>query len=116
MKRVELEGKMRQLRGRMKARWAHLTDDDIALIEAQIEQMVGMLQERYGYAPERARSDLERYLREYNEEAQHLFSKTMERVQSQLEKVEPPSRPWLWGGLAIAVFGVVWMISRNSDR
>lgn len=114
MNRVEMQGKMRELRGKMKAKWAQLTDDDIALIEAQIEQMVGMLQHRYGYAPERARSDLEQYLREYNDEAQNLLGKAVGRVQQQLEKVEPPSRPWLWGGLAVAVFGAVWLVSRKD--
>jgi uncharacterized protein YjbJ (UPF0337 family) len=116
MNRVELQGKMRQLRGKMKAKWAQLTDDDIALIEAQIEQMIGVLQARYGYAPERARADLEKYLREYNEEAQHLLGRAVERVQDRLEKVKAPSRPLLWGGLAVVVFGLIWMFNRNQNN
>lgn len=115
MNRVELQGKMRQLRGRMKAKWAQLTDDDVALIEAQIEQMVGTLQTRYGYTSERARSDLEKYLREYNEEARNLLDQTMERMHEQLDKVEAPSGSWLWGGLAVAILGAIWMMSRSKD-
>ncbi|MEX1020510.1 MAG: hypothetical protein WDZ49_12680 [Litorilinea sp.] len=118
MNKVELQGKLRELRGKMKAKWAHLTDDDIALIEAQIEQMVGTLQSRYGYTSERARADLEEYLREYNTEARNLLGQTLERVQervhAQLDKVEVPDRPWLWGGLALAIISAIWMMSRNN--
>lgn len=116
MNRVEIEGRMRELRGKMKAKWAQLTDDDIAMIEGQIEQMVGMLQARYGYAPERARSDLEQYLRDYNTEAKNILGNTMARVQEQLDKVEAPGRPWLWGAVGVVIFGAVWMMSRGNGR
>jgi uncharacterized protein YjbJ (UPF0337 family) len=113
MNRIELEGKMRQLRGKMKAKWARLTDDDMALLEAQIDQMVGVLQERYGSKPGQARADLEKYMRDYNEQAQKLFGKTVERVQDMFEDVEAPSRNWIWGGLAVMILSVVLLINRN---
>jgi uncharacterized protein YjbJ (UPF0337 family) len=52
----QLEGNWRQIRGRIRAKWAKLTDDDMAAIGGRKDQLVGKLQERYG----KKREDLER--------------------------------------------------------
>jgi uncharacterized protein YjbJ (UPF0337 family) len=51
-----IEGNWKQVKGRAKAQWGKLTDDDLDVIEGRREQLVGKIQERYGLA----RDDAER--------------------------------------------------------
>lgn len=44
----QIEGKWKQLRGSVRARWGKLTDDDLEVINGRREQLVGLIQERYG--------------------------------------------------------------------
>jgi uncharacterized protein YjbJ (UPF0337 family) len=50
----QIQGKWKQLKGSAKVRWAKLTDSDVELINGRREQLVGLLQERYGIAKEQA--------------------------------------------------------------
>jgi len=54
-------GQWKQIKGRIKEQWGRLTDDEIAQLEGNSEQLVGRLQERYGLAREEA----ERQAREF---------------------------------------------------
>jgi uncharacterized protein YjbJ (UPF0337 family) len=38
----------------VKEKWGKLTDDDLDVIEGKKDQLVGRLQERYGYSKEQA--------------------------------------------------------------
>lgn len=42
----------------MKEKWGKLTDDDLEVIAGKKEQLVGRLQERYGYSKEQAEKEL----------------------------------------------------------
>jgi uncharacterized protein YjbJ (UPF0337 family) len=65
MNKTIMQGKWRQVRGGMKTRWASLTDDDRRMIDGKLDQMMGLLQERYGYTQERAAHALTHYLDSY---------------------------------------------------
>ena len=41
-----------------KEKWGKLTDDDLDVIEGKKDQLVGRLQERYGYSKEQAEKEL----------------------------------------------------------
>jgi uncharacterized protein YjbJ (UPF0337 family) len=47
-------GKWEQLKGRVKAQWGKLTDDDLKVIEGHGEELAGKIQQRYGLAKEEA--------------------------------------------------------------
>ena len=55
-----VEGRWKQLRGNVKTWWGKLTDGDL-------DQLVGMLQEKYGYTREKAGDEIERRLQEYDQ-------------------------------------------------
>jgi uncharacterized protein YjbJ (UPF0337 family) len=50
----ETKGRWNQLKGSVKKQWGKLTDDDLAIIAGQRDQLVGKIQERYGIAKEEA--------------------------------------------------------------
>jgi uncharacterized protein YjbJ (UPF0337 family) len=43
----------------VKEKWGKLTDDDLDVIEGKQDQLVGRLQERYGYSKEQAEKELQ---------------------------------------------------------
>jgi uncharacterized protein YjbJ (UPF0337 family) len=57
-----LEGKWKQLKGKAKQQWGKLTDDELDQIEGKQEELVGLLQERYGYEKEEAEAEFSRWL------------------------------------------------------
>ena len=57
-----LKGKWNQLKGNLKQQWGDLTDNDVARIEGNYDEFVGVLQERYGYTRERAEREVNDYL------------------------------------------------------
>ncbi|MDF2179323.1 CsbD family protein [Aliiglaciecola sp. CAU 1673] len=48
------QGKWRQLTGKVKQKWAELSNDEIADIEGKFENFYGTMQEKYGMTKEEA--------------------------------------------------------------
>ena len=67
MNRDVLAGQWKQMRGELKTWWGKLTDDDVDRIAGQKDKLIGLLQERYGYAREQAEQEVERRLEEYGD-------------------------------------------------
>lgn len=63
MNRDTLKGRWKQLKGRVRQRWGALTDDDLARIDGEREVLLGRMQERYGWARDRAEAELDRFMR-----------------------------------------------------
>jgi uncharacterized protein YjbJ (UPF0337 family) len=58
-----LAGKWKQLKGRVKEQWADLTDDDLTKAEGSYDKLVGTIQSRYGYARDRAKAEVDAWMR-----------------------------------------------------
>lgn len=56
-----IQGKWKQLKGTLKAKWGKLTDDDLDQLEGNQQYLSGKLQERYGWAKDEA----DREIREF---------------------------------------------------
>ena len=56
-----VKGDWKQFSGKVKEKWGSLTDDDLAKINGQREQLEGMLQERYGIAKDEARKQVDEW-------------------------------------------------------
>ena len=61
----QVEGKWKQMKGSLKAKWADFTDDDLDYINGQRENLVGRMQERYGIAKEEAQKRADEWLSSY---------------------------------------------------
>lgn len=64
MNKDELQGKWLQIRGAVKTQWGKLTNDDLDQVNGNLERLVGLVQERYGYARERAAKEVEDFRRQ----------------------------------------------------
>ena len=49
----------KQFKGKVKEQWGKLTDDDMTIIEGKRDQLVGKIQERYGYQKDQAEKEVD---------------------------------------------------------
>lgn len=62
-----IQGNWKQFSGKAKEKWGDLTDDDIARVNGNREQLEGVLQERYGYAKDRAKQEVDSWTQNMSE-------------------------------------------------
>ena len=55
----EVKGNWKNITGQVKERWGKLTDDDLKVIEGKRDQLIGKIQERYGYEKAKAEKEIE---------------------------------------------------------
>ena len=60
-----LKGKWKEIKGEVKQKWGKLTDDDLAQVEGKEEQLLGLLQKRYGYAKEKTNQEFKEFIVRY---------------------------------------------------
>ena len=66
------EGKLKEMRGQLKEWWGKLTDDDLEQAGGNAEQIVGLLQQKYGYTRERAEDEFNSRLNEAKEAVEKI--------------------------------------------
>lgn len=57
----QIKGNWKQFTGKVKEKWGKLTDDDLTAAAGHRDQLLGLLQKRYGYAKERAEKELDEF-------------------------------------------------------
>jgi len=58
------EGKWKEMGGQFKEWWGKLTDDDLEQAGGKTEQIVALLQQRYGYTRERAEHEFNQRIKD----------------------------------------------------
>lgn len=61
-----LLGKWHELKGQVRQRWGKLTGDDLARLSGKTEELVGVLQQRYGYGKAQAEIEINYWLSDQN--------------------------------------------------
>jgi uncharacterized protein YjbJ (UPF0337 family) len=56
----QIEGKLDQMRGRIKESWGVLTDDDIDRAEGKLDRLVGTIKEKTGESVDAIRDKLQK--------------------------------------------------------
>lgn len=59
MNKDEACGNWKQFKGKVKEQWGKLTDDYMTIIEGKRDQLVGKIQERYGYQKDQAEKEVD---------------------------------------------------------
>jgi uncharacterized protein YjbJ (UPF0337 family) len=57
----QMEGSWKTMKGKVREHWGKLTDDDLDVIAGKRDQLVGRLQQKYGYSKEQAEKEVERW-------------------------------------------------------
>jgi len=69
MNRDIFEGKWKQMRGQVREWWGKLTDDELEQAGGKADQLIALLQQKYGYSREQAEQEFDRRLKEAKEES-----------------------------------------------
>jgi uncharacterized protein YjbJ (UPF0337 family) len=64
MNKDVFEGKWKEMRGQIKEWWGKLTDDDLERVGGKYDQLIGLLQQKYGYTREHAEEEIDRRFKE----------------------------------------------------
>ena len=56
-----IEGRWKQIKGKVKEQWGKLTDDDLDVIAGKRDQLLGRIQQRHGLAKEEAEKQVRRF-------------------------------------------------------
>ena len=54
MNQDRIQGRWKQLKGKVKEQWGKLTDDDLDVIAGRRDQLLGRIQQRHGLAKDEA--------------------------------------------------------------
>jgi uncharacterized protein YjbJ (UPF0337 family) len=58
----QIEGKWKEYKGKAKAKWGELTDDELDRINGRREELVGLVQQRYGRAKDEAEKEVDEWM------------------------------------------------------
>ena len=61
MNTLSVKGNWNEIKGKLKQKYANLTDDDLAFAEGKEEEMLGRLQKRTGRTKEELRREIEAF-------------------------------------------------------
>lgn len=67
MNKQTLQGNWNVMKGKIKEKWADLTDDDMLAIEGDADQLKGRIQERYGYAKDKVKEEVDKFMKEHGD-------------------------------------------------
>ena len=59
----QVEARWKQARGKIKEKWGSLTDEDLEIIEGRRGRLERKIQERYGFAADHVRKEIEDWVR-----------------------------------------------------
>lgn len=60
MNKLTIKGNWNEIKGKLKQKYADLTDDDLALAEGKEDELYGRLQKRLGKTKEELRKEIEK--------------------------------------------------------
>ena len=58
-----IQGKWKEISGKIKQYWSEITDDEIGKMKGSQEELMGMLQKKYGYDKERSKKEIDDFLK-----------------------------------------------------
>jgi len=61
MTKLEIKGNWNEVKGKLKQKYADLTDDDLLFAEGKEEELVGRIQKKTGRTKEEIREEIERF-------------------------------------------------------
>lgn len=97
MKKRKFDETLDEVREELKYQWDKLTQRELNTLEAELDRMVALLQDRYDYTREQAIKSVESFVEEYGERARDALHKRLEQLRQE------PARafPLIWIALAV---------------
>jgi len=74
-------GQWKRMRGDLKSWWGRLTDDELDLVGGSKDKLIGLVQERYGYARAHAEHEVEQRLKEFSDKTVGAIGNLTDKAQ-----------------------------------
>ena len=58
-----MQGKWKEIRGKVRQQWGKLTDNDLDRISGRYDELTGLVQQKYGYTIEKARGEVDEFIK-----------------------------------------------------
>jgi uncharacterized protein YjbJ (UPF0337 family) len=99
-----------ELRGDVQQKWGRLSNADLDQVQGQFDELVGLVQDRYGYSSQKAQREVNRFLNQYGldtgdvQEADGTALSTLQRTMNDYPLA------FIAGAivLALVLVGLVW--------
>jgi uncharacterized protein YjbJ (UPF0337 family) len=75
-----IQGQWKQMKGKVKAKWGKLTDDDLGVIAGHKDQLIGRIQERYGIQKDEAERQVQEWHDSQTEENEPKRDRELRRA------------------------------------
>lgn len=62
----QIAGNWTEFKGKVREKWGKLTDNDLATVAGQREQLAGLIQQKYGYGKEHVEKELHDFSHKLN--------------------------------------------------
>jgi uncharacterized protein YjbJ (UPF0337 family) len=69
-----------EIKGKVRQKWANLTDNDVELLQGNVEEFTGKIQKLYGLSKDEVRRHLDDLVVGYRDKGQNLMNKAKDRV------------------------------------
>ncbi len=65
------EGAWTEIKGKIKSKWNKFTDSEVDVFKGDMQQIVGKIQQAYGYASEHAHKEFNEFMGSINRKIEH---------------------------------------------
>lgn len=103
-----------QIRRDSQRRWNKLTDEDMAHVKNNVNELVGIVQDRYGLTKEQAAQEVDRFMARYDRKVYEMAQNLPPLVRDSMER-----HPWAAVATALGlgfIFGFVLKPGSHKDR
>lgn len=104
---AEMPGKWSQTMNDARQRWTKLTEHDLVQAKGNVQEMISLLQERYGYTREQAEREVDQFLDQYDARVLGVARSLPGDVPSKVMR-----RPWATIATMLGVGVALGLISR----
>jgi uncharacterized protein YjbJ (UPF0337 family) len=84
----QVEGQWDKVKGNVKSKWAKLTDDDMGQLSGKKDQLVGVIQQRYGVLKDEAEKQVHEWITKLDAKLDHATHHATEKVVQAGDKLQ----------------------------
>jgi uncharacterized protein YjbJ (UPF0337 family) len=105
-----LTNKWNQVRNDVKHRWDKLTEEDVERVKGDIDELVSLVEQKYGYTRKAAESEVKRFLKQYDRTVRDVVKKVPKEVRLSIARY--PGAALATALIALFVLGFLLKPSR----
>lgn len=99
-----------EMRGDVQQKWGRLTNSDLDQVQGQLNKLVGLIEDRYGYSPRKAQAEVNRFLSRYGIETGDMAGAASGLMAGVQRSMNDYPLAFVAAGLVLALVlvGLVW--------